>query len=153
MEYDGMVHALEEVHRLLKPNGALVDIHPVSEPSAIEIHRAGKVDLVGHLSVREWCLDFEQADVALAEVLQRGLLIQERKTVFDMPTYYTSAAELGADQKESVGFYARDAQAAVEPLPQIEELTARAEELMRNAAGDAELIMREQTHISRLRRA
>jgi len=137
----------------LKPDGALVDIHPVSEPSAIEIHHAGKVDLVGHLSVREWCIDFEQADIALAKVLQRGLLIQEREALFDMPTYYTSATELGDAQKESVRVYARDAQAAVEPLPQIERLTARAEELMQAAGGDARLVLHERTHVSRLRRA
>jgi hypothetical protein len=33
MEYGGMVHALEEIHRLLKPSGRLIDIHPVAEAS------------------------------------------------------------------------------------------------------------------------
>jgi hypothetical protein len=153
MEYEGMVHALEEIHRLLKPNGALVDIHPVSEPSSIEVHQAGKVVLVGRLSVRQWCFEFEQADIALAEVLERGLFIEERQALFDLPTYYETAAELGADQKEAVGVFARDAQAAIEPLPQIEALTARAEELMQAAGGGAEVIVHERTHISRLRPA
>jgi len=146
-----MVHALEEIHRLLKPNGALIDIHPVSEPSSIEIHQAGRVDLVGRLSVRQWCFEFEQADIALAKILQRGVFIQERIALFDLPTHYASAAELSADQKESVGIFARDAQAAIEPIPQIEALAARAEELMRVAVGGAELIQHERTHISRLR--
>ena len=148
-----MVHALEEIHRLLKPNGVLVDIHPVSEPSSIEIHQAGKVDLVGQLSVRQWCFEFEQADLALAEITQRGMFIMERKALFDLPTYYESTAELGADLKESVEIFARDAQAAIEPLPHIEALTERAEELMRAAGSDAELIVHERTHISRLRPA
>jgi hypothetical protein len=151
MEYSGMVHALEEIHRLLRPNGALIDIHPVSEPSSIEIHQAGKVDLVGQLSVRQWCFEFEQADLALAEVVQRGGFIEERHALFDLPTHYTSAAELGTDLKESVEVFARDAQAAIEPLPHIEALTARAEKLMRAAGSDAELIVHERTHISRLR--
>lgn len=34
-----MVHALEEVHRLLKSTGKLIDIHPVAAPSVIEIQR------------------------------------------------------------------------------------------------------------------
>jgi hypothetical protein len=151
MEYGGMVHALEEIHRLLKPNGALIDLHPVSEPSSIEIYRAGKVHQVGRLSVRQWCFEFEQADIALAEITQRGMFIMERNAIFDLPTYYTSAVELGTDLKESVEVFARDAQATIEPLPHIEALTARAEELMRAAGSDAELIMHERTHISRLR--
>ncbi len=146
-----MVHALEGIHRLLKPNGALIDIHPVSESSSVEIHQAGKVELVGLLSVRQWCFESEQADIALAEITQRGMFIMERNAIFDLPTHYASAAELGTDQKESVEVFARDAQAAIEPLPQIEALTARAEELMRAAGSDAELIVHERTHISRLR--
>ena len=146
-----MVHALEEIHRLLKLNGALLDIHPVSEPSPIEIHQAGKVDLVGLLSVRQWCYEFEQADIALAEIIQRGRFTVERNAVFDLPTHYASAAELGTDLKESVEIFARDAQAPIEPLPHVEVLTTRAEELMRAAVSAAELIVHERTHISRLR--
>ena len=146
-----MVHALEEIHRLLKPDGALIDIHPVSEPSSIEIHQAGNVDLVGRLSVRQWCFEFEQADIALAEIVKRGMFTVERHALFDLPTHYTSAAELGTDLKESIEIFARDAQAAIEPLPHVEALTARAEELMRAAASDTELIVHERTHISRLK--
>ena len=146
-----MVHALEEIHRILKPNGALIDIHPVSEPLPIEIHQAGKADLVGLLSVRQWCFEFEQADIALDEITQRGMFTVERKALFDLPTYYASAAELGTGLKESVEFFARDAQAAIEPLPHVEALTARAEEMMRAAVSGAELIVHERTHISRLR--
>jgi len=31
MEHEGMVHALEEIHRLLKPAGTLIEIHPSLE--------------------------------------------------------------------------------------------------------------------------
>lgn len=74
-----MVHALEGIHRLLKPTGALIDLHPVAEPSPVEIHQKGTIDLVGHLSVRQWCTDFEQADVALAEVKRRGRFSMEQE--------------------------------------------------------------------------
>jgi hypothetical protein len=103
------------------------------------------------LSVRQWCFEFEQADSALAEIIQQGLFTEERHAIFDLPTYYASAAELGTDLKESVEIFARDAQAAIEPLPHLEALTARGEELMRAAVGGAELIVHERTHISRLR--
>jgi ubiquinone/menaquinone biosynthesis C-methylase UbiE len=151
MAYGGMVHALEEIHRLLKPTGALIDIHPVSESSPIEIHQSGKIDLVGYLSVRQWCIDFQQADNALAEVAQRGLFAVEHETVFDSLTYYTSAAEMRTSLKESIDKFARDAQLAGEAVVHAEALAARAEELMRAAVRGAELIVRERTHISRLK--
>ena len=106
---------------------------------------------MGLLSVRQWCFEFEQADVALAEIIQRGMFTMERNALFDLPIHYSSAAELGTDLKESVEIFARDAQAAIEPLPHVEALTARAEELMRAAVSGAELIVHERTHISRLR--
>jgi len=150
MEYGGMVHALEEIHRLLKPNGALIDIHPVSEPSLIEIHQAGKVDLVGLLSVRQWCFEFEQADIALAEIAERGLFAVERNAKFDLLTHYDSAEEMRTELKEAIDKFARDAQSVDEAVPHAEELAARAEELMKTALNGAELIVRERTHISRL---
>ena len=146
-----MVHALEEIHRLLKPAGVLIDIHPVAEASPIEVHQGGKIDLAGNLSVRQWCTDYEQADIALAEVAQRGLFAVERAGVFDSLSYYDTVAEMRTEQKEVIDKYARDAQSAVEDKPQVEALAARAEELMQAAGSGAELIIRETAHISRLR--
>lgn len=146
-----MVHALEEIHRLLKPAGALIDIHPVSESSPIEIHQSGRIDLVGYLSVRQWCIDFQQADNALTEIAQRGLFVVEHKIVFDSLTYYDSAAEMGTSLKESIDKFARDPQSVGEAVPHAEELATRAEVLMLAAVSGAELRVRERTHISRLR--
>jgi len=151
MQYGGMVHALEEIHRLLKSAGALIDIHPVAEPSPIEIRQGGRTELVGYLSVRQWYIDFQQADNALSEIAQRGLFAVEQEGVFESLTYYASAAELGTSVKESIDKFARDAQSAIEAVPHAEALAARAEELMRTAASGAELIVRERTHITRLR--
>lgn len=146
-----MVHALEEIHRLLKPAGRLIDVHPVSESSPIEIHQGGQINVAGQLSVRQWCIDFQQADNALSEIVQRGLFAIERDAVFDSLTHYASAAEMLTSVKESIEKFARDAQSAREPVPHAEALATRADELMRAAVGEAELIVRERTHISRLR--
>src|SRR5512135_2114365 len=151
MEYGGMVHALEEIHRLVKPTGVLIDIHPVAESSPIEIHQSGKMDLVGNLSVRQWCIDYQQADNALVEIAQRGLFAVEREWVFDSLTHCASTAELRTSQKEAIDKFARDAQSASEDVPQVEALVAQAEELMQTKGSGAELIVRERTHISRLR--
>lgn len=146
-----MVHALEEIHRLLKPSGVLIDIHPVSEASPVELHQGLKIHRVGDLSVRQWCADYQQADSALAEVTQRGLFAVEREQVFDSLTHYPSVEEMRTSLKESLAKFARDAQSAGEDVPQVDALAARAEELMRAAVKGAELIVREHTHISRLR--
>jgi|SRR6266498_2395372 len=151
MEYGGMVHALEEIHRLVKPSGILIDIHPVAESSPVEIHQGGKIDLAGDLSVRQWCTDYEQADSALTEITRRGLFVIERESMFDSLTHYDSVEEMRAALKESIHKFARDAQSIDEAVPHAEAMAARAEELMQAAASGAELIVRERAHISRLR--
>jgi hypothetical protein len=151
MEYGGMVHALEEIHRLLKPAGVLIDIHPVAESLTVEIDQGGRADPVGELSVRQWCMDFQQADEALTEVVRRSLFAVEDEGEFDSPTYYASAEEMRGALRESIDRFARDASSADEAVPHAEAVAARAEELMRSAVGGAELIVHERTHIRRLR--
>ena len=146
-----MVHALEEIHRLLKPTGTLIDIHPVAVSSTIELHQGGKIELVGDLTVRQWCTDFQQADDALAEIAQMGLFIVERAEVFDSLIYYDSATEMRVALKESIDYFDRGAQSTDEEEQQVDALAARAEALMQDAVSGAELIAHEPTHISRLK--
>lgn len=148
-----MVHALEETHRLLKPNGYLLDIHPVAEHSSIEIHRNGKFGLVGHLEVHQWCVDFEQADEALTKIVHSGMFTREQKSMFDTLTYYDTAAEMGISLKESIHKYSRVNEPIEEDVQQVEALATRADELMNTAGHGAELIMRERNHITRLKPA
>jgi len=151
MEYTGMVHALEEVHRLVKPNGILIDIHPVAEASPIEIHRGEKIERVGDLSVRQWCSDYQHADEALTVIKQRGLFMVERESIFNSLTYYDSVAEMRTDWKEAIDKFARDAQSIAESVPHAEAMAARAQAMMQTAANGAELIVGERVHISRLK--
>ncbi len=146
-----MVHALEEIHRLVKPTGILIDIHPVAEASPIKIRQGEKIELVGNLSVQQWCSDYQQADEALAEIKQRGLFTVEREGMFNSLTYYDSAAEMRTDWKEAIDKFARDAQSIDESVPHAEAMAARAEAMMKTAASGAELIVGERVHISRLK--
>jgi len=145
-----MVHALEEIHRLVKPTGILIDIHPVAEPSPIEIHQGEKIEPVGDLSIRQWCSDYQHADEALTEIKQRGLFMVERESMFNSLTYYDSVAEMRTDWKEAIDKFARDAQSIAESVPHAEAMAERAEELMQATSSGAELIVRERVHISRL---
>ena len=146
-----MVHALEEIHRLLKPQGFLIDIHPVAEHSSIELHRNGKIDLAGQLEVSQWCVDFSEADKALVEVVQRGIFTVEQKGRFDTLTYYDSATEMGTKLKESIHKYVREGEPVDEEVSHVEVLAAQAEVLLQAAGGEAKLVLREKDHISRLK--
>jgi len=146
-----MVHALEKIHRLLKPDGFLIDIHPVAEHSSIEIHQNGKIDLVGQLEVSQWCVDFREADKALDEIVQRGIFSVEQKGTFDTLTYYDSASEMGAAHKESILKYVREGEPIDEEVAHVEVLAAQAEKMLEAADGEARLVLREPDHISRLK--
>jgi len=153
MEYGGMVHALEEVHRLLKSTGVLIDMHPVAESLPVEIQQGEKIEPAGHLLVRQWVTDYQQADNALAVIKQRGLFVVEQESVFDAPTYGDSVEEMRTHLKQSIDKFARDAQWAAEDISRAEALAARAAELMQAAGSGAELVVHELIHISRLRPA
>ena len=146
-----MVHALEEIRRLLKPDGFLIDIHPVAEHSAIEIHQNGIIDLVGHLEVHQWCIDFELADEALDEIIRRGVFTVEQKGNFDTLTYYDSATEMETALKESIHKYVREGEPVDEEVLQVEVLALQAEEALQAAGSEAKLVLREKDHISRLK--
>lgn len=146
-----MVHALEEIHRLLKPTGRLIDIHPMSQPMPVELHHSGTIEPIGDLSVRQWCIDFEQADEALAEILRRNVFAVELEDVFDALTYYDSPEEMRDALRGSLDRFARDAPSVEEGVPKVEEIAARSEELIGAAGEGAQLAVRERTHIRRLR--
>ena len=146
-----MVHALEEIHRLLKPDGFLIDIHPVAEHSSIEIHQNGKINPVGHLEVDQWCVDFREADKALTEIVQRGMFTVEQKSIFDALTYYDSAAEMSTALKESIHKFVREGEPIDEEVSQVETLALQAEKLLRATGNGAKLVLREREHISRMK--
>jgi hypothetical protein len=43
MEPEGMVHALEEIHRLTRPAGTLIEIHPALEFPFVEVRSNGEL--------------------------------------------------------------------------------------------------------------
>ena len=107
MELEGMVHALEIVHDLLKPGGVLVDIHPNGDPPPIEVNVGGDVMLAGYLDETDDFEEYFKADEALAEVTGTGLDILvlgqgakaavEGKLGAGAGTLYVSEADAVAD--------------------------------------------------------
>ena len=147
MEPEGMVHALEEIHRLLRPDGVLIDIHPAREAPLVEVHADGQI-VFTETYLRAHGDDVVQADEALEEVVRRSVFAEEAVRAFEFMTYGSSVAELRAFFEE-VGAYDTspiDDQVAARR----DAMYARVEEVRRRTGESAVIGFREPTRMSRL---
>jgi SAM-dependent methyltransferase len=95
MEHEGMVHALEEIHRLLKPAGTLIEIHPsVDAPPFVEVRSNGRLSFAEGDPVFDYEDDLRQADAAVATVLDRSVFVLDDRRGFQLRTYAASVKEL-----------------------------------------------------------
>jgi hypothetical protein len=148
MEQVGMVHALEEIQRLLAMDGCLIDIHPVAEAPFIKVFQGGSAMFVESDPGYDYEQGLLQAEDAIAQVVQRGLFVIEGSSEFDLITYASSGREL-QDYWEKYGAYIDDPKdAAVEA--RIVETFARVEEVMRRIEKGAEVATHERARITRL---
>ncbi len=77
-----MVHALQEVHRVLKPHGLLIDLRPAASHRRAGLGLGRSWQLVGVM--RESLDDDHAADAAIATVLRRGLFRPLRRQRFNL---------------------------------------------------------------------
>ena len=148
MAHEGMVYALEEIHRLLSPGGRLIDIHPFAEAPLAEIHQGGKIIFAEPIPV-QYQEDIRQADAALAQVIQRGLFVVERSAAFDIRIYGSSVTELNDYLAERDAYDDSPPDEAM--MAQQEELAAHVEGLMLVAGEGAEVAYHDRARITRLR--
>jgi hypothetical protein len=76
-----MVHALREAHRVLKPDGILVDLRPAATHRRVGVTCDGNYQEIG--SLREKFSDDWAANRAVADILQAGLFRVEWRRRFD----------------------------------------------------------------------
>jgi hypothetical protein len=82
-----MVHALGEIHRILVPNGILIDLRPVSDHWLIEVFSARETRETGHVTDLPLGLeDDEAANQAMANAEANEWFQRESETFF--PFYY-----------------------------------------------------------------
>ena len=150
MKPEGMVHALEGIYRLLRPDGCLIAIRPVSGASLIEAHQGGRVLFAEPVPVPpEEYEVIAQAEDALAQVGQRRLFLVERGGEFDFLTYASSVTELRDLVAKANAFHEGPRDEAV--VAREAELAARVEEIMRAAGEGAEVVLHDKARIARLR--
>jgi SAM-dependent methyltransferase len=152
MQHEGMVHALEEIHRLLKPAGTLIEIHPRADaPPFVEVRSNGQV----HFSEVDPAFDYEEdlrhADAAVESVLDRGVFVLEDRRRFELRTYAASVKEL-LDHWALVGAY--DPEEPEEVLiRRRDEMYARAAAALDAASPPPDLVYVEPAQMSRLVRS
>jgi hypothetical protein len=148
MAHEGMVHALEEIHRLLKPASTLIEIHPTVEtPPLVEVRLNGEVSSSEDDPVFDYEEDLRQAEAAVATVIKRGLFVLDERRRFDLLTYAASVKEL-RDHWALVGAY--DPEEPEETLMRRrDEMYARAHGALERTPG-AEIVYVEPATMSRL---
>jgi hypothetical protein len=148
MEPEGMVHALSEIHRLLRADGVLIEIHPVREPPTIEVRSDGELRFSEHDPGYDYEAELRSAEAAVAEVLLRGLFILDGEAIFDFFTHATSVRELREFFAVS-GAYDEAPKDEAQARRQ-DDLYGHVEELMAPAGDLATLVYNERGHMNRL---
>lgn len=143
-----MVHALEQSHRLLKPAGLLVDIHPLPDPPLLAVQRQGK-RLFSEVCPSLGAEAYRLADRAIDQAVEGRLFAREQSTIIDFRTYAPSAAALD-DHLTMISAFDQDpADPAAERL--WAELFARADKAAGAATSGVEVILLEKARMTSLR--
>jgi len=101
MPAEGMVHALQTIHALLKPDGVLIDLHPTGEPPQIDwVHAGGRLQ-IGLLQEPDDFVEYFQSDHALETAQNQGFFKLERQAVFRFITRTEDYPELQAFLEEN----------------------------------------------------
>ena len=90
-----MVHALDEIRRVLKPNGILIDLRPVEDHWSVEVASIQETKVAGLLTdMPIGKADDEAAFRAMREVESRGWFVREREEEFAFFYYWDTPSEM-----------------------------------------------------------
>ena len=143
-----MVHALEEIHRVLRPDGTLIDIHPFAEPPLVKVIQNNRI-LFAEPKREGDHEGIQSADRAVAEVLERKLFVAERHHEFDFFSYGPSVSELRDFWDRYNVFNESPKEEAL--LEYEDEVFARAEQTLRGSGEEAEAAIHDRARIVRLK--
>jgi hypothetical protein len=147
MEPEGMVHAFEEIHRMTRPAGTLIEIHPALEFPVLEVRSKGELFFSENDPGFDYEEDSRHAEAAVATVVGQGLFVLEESRRFEMRTHASSLQEL-RDHWAVADAY--DPEEKEETLARLaDEMYARAHEVLERSRG-AELVYVEPATMSRL---
>jgi hypothetical protein len=140
MAPEGMVHALEILHHLLKADGLLIDIHPSSEPPSIYVRHPGGDMPVGRLQETDDFIEYNQANQAMEQAVLRQWFRQEEQSEFIFTIHAGNLEEL-------ISFLAAEWKDAI--LPQ--DTAAKIQAFYQESDQEKEIIINEKILIARYR--
>ncbi len=144
---EGMVHALEEIHRVTRPVGQLIEIHPALEFPFLEVRWDGEVLFSENDPGFDWEEDSRHAEAAVATVLGRGLFVLEERRRFEFRIHASSLDELRDHWAVADAYITEEKEETL--ARRAEEMYARANEVL-GRSPDAELVYVEPATMSRL---
>ena len=133
------MHALRRIHRSLRPEGVLLDLHPQPEHAGVEVWQGGRIERLGNVGQEEDIRDILEARDRLDLVEEEGWYVTERRRFFDLLSHFGST-------EDWLEYQEREGYTGVVT----EELLASANRLLANGKG--EFVVREPIRASQLKR-
>jgi hypothetical protein len=134
-----VVHALENVHRALRPGGLLLDVRPEPGDAVVEVVSAGRAARIGVVEESERGDRIRRARAALTRIVRRGWLVRERAVRFRFVSHADTVDDWLAHREE------KGATSVLDPA-----LVEQARALLAGGAGP--LRLRERATATRYRR-
>jgi hypothetical protein len=95
MEHESMVHALDEIQRVLKRDGILIDLRPVEANWSVEVSSSAGYQVAGRLSDLPIAIeDDEAAFGTMREVESLGWFVREKEQEFAFFYYWDTPSEM-----------------------------------------------------------
>ena len=143
-----MVHALEEIHRLLKPTGILIEIHPaIAPPPYVQVASTGNVSFTEDDPGYDYDDDLRHAEAAVATAVDRGVFVPGGRRRFELRTHAATVEEL---RDYWTVYDAYDPEVKEESVARRrDEMYARANEALERSPG-SEIVYVEPAVMSRL---
>ena len=142
-----MVHALEEIHRVTRPAGTLIEIHPAVEFPFVEVRLNGELSFSEHDPGYDYEDDLRDAEAAVATVVGRGLFVLEERRRFEFRIHASSLDELRDHWAVADAYITEEKEETL--ARRADEMYVRAHEVLERSPG-AELVYVEPATISRL---
>lgn len=90
-----MVHALSEIHRVLVPDGILIDLRPIADSWAIEVFSARETQETGHVTDLPLGLeDDEAANQAMRDAESKAWFKRANETFFHLHYVWDTASDM-----------------------------------------------------------
>lgn len=90
-----MVHALDEIRRILTPAGRLIDLRPVEDNWQVEVVSSAGWQAAGRLSdMPQGIADDAAANRAMREAQSRGWFVKEKEEDFHFFYYWDTPSEM-----------------------------------------------------------